>query len=320
VQLAVIALLLVAWGFEARAETLRVAAVFGTAIAEPWVGRIHDALLRMSDRSGISYRWSDEVAPDELGPTLRHYAEQGYELIVADSFNAEALAREVAGDFPHTAFLLGSGGGPVANVSVFDNWIHEPAYLAGMIAGGITAADHVGVVAALPIPEVNRLVNAFCQGAKEVNPGVRCQIGFIGGFFDPERARTEAMAQIEDGIDVIYAERLAAIEAAAECGIAAIGNLADQAPSAPDTVVTSVVWDFAPTLRYALDGIEAGTFVAEDLGRFSLMRHGGAALAAYGPWEDKLPEDLMRLVAERGQAILDGRFRVVIDESDPRAD
>jgi basic membrane lipoprotein Med (substrate-binding protein (PBP1-ABC) superfamily) len=128
------------------------------------------------------------------------------------------------------------------------------------------------------------------------------------------------MAQIEDGIDVIYAERLAAIEAAAERGIAAIGNLADQAPSAPDTVVTSVVWDFAPTLRYAQDGIEAGTFVAEDLGRFSLMRHGGAALAAYGPWEDKLPEDLMRLVAERGQAILDGRFRVVIDESDSRAD
>jgi hypothetical protein len=62
VRLAAIALLLVAWGSEARAETLRLAAVFGTAIAEPWVGRIHDALLRESDRSGISYRSSTRSA------------------------------------------------------------------------------------------------------------------------------------------------------------------------------------------------------------------------------------------------------------------
>jgi basic membrane lipoprotein Med (substrate-binding protein (PBP1-ABC) superfamily) len=89
---------------------------------------------------------------------------------------------------------------------------------------------------------------------------------------------------------------------------------------APDTVVTSVVWDVAPTLQYTLERIEAGTLVSEDLGRFSLMRHGGAALASYGAWADKLPEDLMRLVAERRQAILDGRVRVIIDESDPRTD
>lgn len=315
-----LALLLVAWASDGQAETLKVAAVFGTPVEEPWVERIHSALLRASGPSGILYRWSDDVAPDAVGPTLRHYAQQGYDLIVADSFSAEAPAREVAADFPQTAFLLGSGGGPtVPNVSVFDNWIHEPAYLADMIAGKLTQSDRVGVVAAIPIPEVNRLANAFCHGAREVNPGVRCQTSFIDAFFDPDRAKAAAAAQIEDGVDVIYAERLGAIEAAAERGIAVIGNLADQAASARDAVVASVVWDFAPTLLHALQGVEAGTLAPEDLGRFSLMRHGGAMLA-YGPRADTLPEDVATLVANRRQAILEGRFRVIVDESNPRSD
>ncbi len=59
---------------------------------------------------------------------------------------------------------------------MFDNWIHEPAYLAGMIAGKLTKSNTVGVVAAMPIPEVNRLSNAFCEGAKEVNRGDQVQV------------------------------------------------------------------------------------------------------------------------------------------------
>jgi len=221
-----LALLLVALAADGRAEALRVAAVFGTPVEEPWVGRIHSALLRASGSSGIHYRWSDDVAPDAIGPALRDYAQQGYDLIVADSYGAEAPARAVALDFPQTAFLLGSGGGPTApNVAVFDNWIHEPAYLAGMIAGALTRSDRIGVVSAMPIPEVNRLANAFCHGAREVNPAVRCRTSFIEAFFDPDRARAAAAALIEDGSDVIYAERLGAIEAAAERGVACSATL-----------------------------------------------------------------------------------------------
>ena len=48
-------------------------------------------------------------------------------------------------------------------MSVFDNWLQDPAYLAGMLAGGLTESDTIGVVGAMPIPEVNRIVNAFVQ-------------------------------------------------------------------------------------------------------------------------------------------------------------
>jgi basic membrane protein A len=299
----------------------KVAAVFGTPVEEPWVQQIHSALLRASEESDIHYQWSDQVKPDALEATLRGYAEQGSDLIVADSFAAEELARRVAKDFPTTSFLLGSGGGPAApNVSVFDNWLHEPAYLAGLLAGGLTKSGRVGVVAAMPIAEVNRLANAFCHGAREANPVVDCQTSFIGSFYDPKGAEAAAKAQIDAGADVIFAERMGAIDGAAERGVAAIGHLADQASLAPDSVVTSVIWDWAPTLAYVLAEVETGTLASDDLGRFSLMRHGGAELAPYGRWVDRLPEDLKQLVDSRRQEILDGTFRVLIDESAPRSD
>jgi basic membrane lipoprotein Med (substrate-binding protein (PBP1-ABC) superfamily) len=135
----------------ARAEEpLTVAAVFGTTIEEPWAQRIHAALLGARDEHAITYDWSDDVAPEDLPGVLRDYAEQGYDLITGDSFGAEVAARAVARDYPGITFVLGSGAGPSApNLSVFDNWIHEPAFLAGMIAGGLTESNKVGVVAAV---------------------------------------------------------------------------------------------------------------------------------------------------------------------------
>ena len=187
---------------------LKVAAVFETPIEEPWVNQIHVALLRAKKDLGIQYEWSESVKSADFARVMREYAEKGYQLITGDAFGAERIARRVAVDYPKIAFVFGSGIGPAEpNFGVFDNWIHEPAFLSGMIAGKMTKSNTIGVVAAMPIPEVNRLANAFYAGAKEVNPKVKCKFSFIGSFFDPPKAKEAALAQIEAGVDVIYAER-----------------------------------------------------------------------------------------------------------------
>ena len=89
------------------------------------------------------------------------------DLIIGDAFAAEEAVRAVAADYPDTAFAFGSGCEEQApNFSVFDNWMQDPGYLAGMLAGGLTESDTIGVVAAMPIPEVNRIVNAFVDGRR----------------------------------------------------------------------------------------------------------------------------------------------------------
>jgi basic membrane lipoprotein Med (substrate-binding protein (PBP1-ABC) superfamily) len=205
------------------------------------------------------------------------------------------------------------------NLSVFDNWIHEPAYLAGMLAGGLTKSNVIGVVAAMPIPEVNRLVNAFIQGAHAVNDQVDVKVSYINSFFDLASANEAAQAQIEAGADVLYAERAGVIEAADAAGnVLAIGNMSDQKEIAPATVVTSVTWNMDPTVDYVLTQVAAGTYTAQDLKDFSTMAKGGAALADINTAvTGGVPQDLIDAVKAKEADILSGAFRVDINESTP---
>ena len=308
-------------GVAVAAEKLKVAAVFETPIEEPWVNQIHVALLQAKKEFGIEYTWSENVKAADFARVLHEYARGGYDLIIGDSFGTERITRRVAREYPNVAFVFGSGLGPAEpNFSVFDNWIHEPAYLSGMIAGKMTKSNVVGVVAAMPIPEVNRLSNAFCSGAKGANEAVKCKFSFIGSFFDPPKAKEAAVAQIEAGADVLYAERFGVIEAANVKGVLAIGNMSDQSELAPETVLTSVVWDMWPTVKQVISLVKAGVYSAQDFGQFSFMGKGGSYLAPYHFWEGKLPADVAQAVAERKREILDGTFRVDVDEGIPQSD
>ena len=305
----------------AAAEPLKVAAVFETPIEEPWVNQIHVALVKAKKELGIVYDYSESVKSADFARVMREYAEKGYQLITGDAFGAERIARRVARDYPNVAFVFGSGIGPAEpNFGVFDNWIHEPAYLSGMIAGKMTKSNVIGVVAAMPIPEVNRLANAFYAGAREVNQNVKCKFSFIGSFFDPPKAKEAALAQIEAGVDVIYAERFGVVEAAAEKGVLAISNMSDQSSLGPDTVITGPVWDMWPTIKQAVSLVKAGVYTAQDFGGFSYMSKGGSYLAPYHNFETRLPAAVKNMVEKRKQEILDGTFRVDIDESIPKSE
>jgi len=302
-------------------DKLKVAAVFETPIEEPWVNQIHVALQQAEKELGIEYSWSESVKSADFARVLHEYAQGGYQLIMGDSFGTERITRRVAREYPDIAFVFGSGLGPAdPNFGVFDNYIHEPAYIAGLIAGKTTKSKVIGAVAAMPIPEVNRLCNAFCAGAKEADPEVKCKFSFIGSFFDPPKAKEAALAQIDAGVDVIYAERFGVVEAAAERGIAAIGNMSDQSGLGPDTVVTSVVWDMWPTVKQVVSLVKAGVFTAQDFGQFSYMGKGGSFLAPYHGWDDKLSQEVKDLVEARKQEILDGTFRVDVDEGTPQSE
>ncbi len=312
-----------AGGDAAMAETggLKVAAVFETPIEEPWVNQIHVALLKAQAELGIEYTWSESVKAADFARVMREYAEGGYQLIMGDAFGAERIARRTAAAYPDVAFVFGSGIGPAEpNFGVFDNWIHEPAYLSGMIAGKTTQSNVIGIVAAMPIPEVNRISNAFLAGAREVNPDIKAKVSFIGSFFDPPKAKEAALAQIEAGADVLFAERFGVVEACVEKDVYAISNMSDQSELGPDHVITGPVWDMWPTVQQAIKLVEAGVFTAQDFGAFSFMAKGGSYLAPYHGWEEKLPAEVKEMVAAKTEEIMAGTFRVDVDEGTPKSD
>ncbi|MEP7082772.1 MAG: BMP family protein, partial [Chloroflexota bacterium] len=263
-------------------DVITVFGAYATQIEEPWDGVIHSALEAEAEAGRIEYTFTDDIGyAGDMERVLRETAEQDQpDIIFGDAFGNEEAARAVAAEYPDIAFVFGSGGGPAEpNFSVFDNWIHEPAYLAGMIAGGITESNVIGVVGGYPVPEVNRIVNAFIAGAQFVNGDVEVKVTFLNSWFDPAAAKEAALAQVGAGADVLYAERFGVIEAAQENDLVAIGNMSDQESLAPGHVATSVTWNMGPTVEYVIDQVIAGSYTAQDLKDFSMVGKGGAALA-----------------------------------------
>jgi basic membrane protein A len=299
---------------------IKVAGIYTVPFEQQWAGRIHQALKAAEARGEIEYKASENVSNADYERVMREYATGGSQLIVGEAFAVEAAARKVGKDFPKTMFLMGSSGKPVApNFSVFDNYIQEPAYLTGMIAGGMTKTNKIGMVGGFPIPEVNRLMHAFMAGAKETNPKVEFTVSFINSWFDPPKAKEAAFAMIDKGADILYAERFGVSDAAKEKGKLAIGNVINTQDKYPDTVVASALWKMEPTIDRAIKLVKEGKFKAEEYGQYSMMKYKGSELAPLGTFEKKVPAEIVAKVKAKEADIVSGKFTVKIDDSQPKS-
>jgi basic membrane protein A and related proteins len=294
--------------------------VFATPLEEPWDGAIHSALEQAAADGEIQYKHVDDLSTsDAMERALRDIAtNEKPDAIIGDAFAAEEAVRKVAADFPEIPFAFGSGEKPVPpNLSVFDNWLQDPAYLAGMLAGGLTKSDTIGVVGAMPIPEVDRIVNAFVMGVKETNPDATVKVSFINSFFDPAAAKQAAQAQLAAGADVLFAERDGVIAAAKDAGVPVIGMMVDQESEAPDNVVTSLLWNVRPTVDAVVDQAK-GQPEGTDLGKYSFMAAGGSSIADINTGiTGGVPDDLVAKVDDKRKAMEDGSFKTPVDESAP---
>ncbi|MFL5337730.1 MAG: BMP family protein [Geminicoccaceae bacterium] len=315
------AALTLAWGMVGGAEAqdkLKVAAVYTVPVEQQWVSRIHQALNAAKERGEITYAWSENVANTDYERVMREYAEAGNQLILGEVFGVERAARQVAKDYPQTAFLMGSSFGPEApNFSVFDNYIQECSYLTGLVAGKLTKSNQIGMVGGFPIPEVNRLMHAFMAGASEVNPGAKFTVSFIGSWYDPPKAKESAFAMIDHGSDVLYAERFGVSDAAKERGVKAIGNVIDTQEQYPGTVAASALWHMEPSITKALAAVKGGTFAAEDYGPLSNLAVGGCSIAPISA--ELVPAEVTQLVAAREAEIKSGARKVAVDDSEPKS-
>ncbi|MBA3771399.1 MAG: BMP family protein [Ramlibacter sp.] len=299
---------------------LKVAGIYTVPFEQQWAGRIHQALKAAEARGEIEYKASENVANADYERVMREYATGGSQLIIGEAFAVETAARKVARDFPKASFLMGSSGKPQApNFSVFDNYIQEPAYLTGMVAGGMTKTHKIGMVGGFPIPEVNRLMHAFMAGAKETNPKVEFTVSFINSWFDPPKAKEAAFAMIDKGADILYAERFGVSDAAKERGKLAIGNVINTQDKYPDTVIASALWKMEPTIDRAVKLAREGKFKAEEYGQYSMMKHKGSEMAPLGTFEKKVPAEIVVKVKAREKDILDGKFTVKVDDSQPKS-
>jgi basic membrane protein A len=129
----------------------------------------------------------------------------------------------------------------------------------------MTDSNRIGYVAAFPIPEIIRGINAFTLGVREANPEATVRVVWTNTWFDPAKERAAAEALLDGGADVIaqHQDSGGPQQAAEDRGLYGVGYNADMAPLAPDAVITSAIWNWGPYYIDIVESVMDGTWESE---------------------------------------------------------
>jgi basic membrane protein A len=214
-------------------------------------------------------------------PTLTEFAEsKDWDLIVCGTYNIRESFQAVAQQFPDKKFILydAKDDKSLPNVYSVEHLQNEGSFIAGAAAALLTSSKAplanskkiIGFVAGGENTSINDFLVGYIQGAQSVDPAVKVLISYVGNFKDTAKAKEMAIAQINQGADVVFqvagGAGLGVLDACKDKNVYAIGVDSDQAmvleSSRPDLskiIATSMQKKVNKTVYNAIKGALDGT-------------------------------------------------------------
>lgn len=185
--------------------------------------------------------------------------------------------------FSHCGGMWTEGKHP-KNTGSFFGYIDECQYLNGVVAGHMSKSGKIGFVAAKPIPQVLRNINAFLMGARSVKPGITCSVIFTGDWSMAVKEAEATNSLADQGVDVFTMHvdgPKVIVETAAKRGKMVCGYHASQAKLAPDAYLTGAEWNWLTAYKTIIDAAMAGKAHPNFLR--GGLKEGYVKMSAYGP-------------------------------------
>jgi len=237
---------------------------------------------------------------------LRDVVSQGNKLVFGTTFGYMEPMVKVAADNPNVKFEHATGYKTADNLRTYDSRTYQGAYMAGVIAGGMTKSNVLGVVGSIPIPEVIRNINSFTLGAQSVNPKIKTKVVFVNDWFNPPKETEAAQSLMNAGADVLMqnTDSSAVLQAAEKAGKYAFGWDSDMQSYAPNAHLASAVINWGPyyikATRDALEGNWKG-----NQGSWWGVKEGAIDIVSIS---DKVPAELKDKVEKVKAGLKDGSF------------
>lgn len=130
-------------------------------------------------------------------------ADDGADLIITAGDFKDNLV-EIANEYPNIACVIISENvvDQAKNIYGFDFRVSEASFLAGVVAADRAAqdkADTIGFIGGVDeVAVIQEFFVGYIQGAKYANPDIKIVYNYVGGWGDPDTARTQALAQFND--------------------------------------------------------------------------------------------------------------------------
>ncbi len=243
----------------------------------------------------------------EAEQAMRRLIEQDHAaVVVATSFGYfDPHVLKLAREYPQVRFLhrsnLWQQGRHPDNISVYFGYIDEGQYVSGVVAGSMTRTNKLGFVAAKPVPQVLREINAFCLGARRVNPRAEVHVAFTGDWLDPAKEAEAATRFLNQKADVLACHvdsPKVVIETAEKRGAYSCGYHVSQARLAPKGYLTGAEWNWQKLHVDWVRQLQKGEKVPNVLG--GGLKEGFIKMSPYG----KAVTEKARKVADATQAAL----------------
>ncbi len=203
---------------------------------------------------------------EESLKVMEELIEDGCKIIICNSYGYGEYELEIAKKYPEICFYHAAGEEVSDNLSTYFGRIYQMRYLTGIVAGLQTKTNEIGYVAAFPISEVNRGINAFTLGVKSVNPDAVVYVEWCNSWIGEEESRIATENLIKNhNIDVLtmHTDAMAPLEIAEEKGIWSIGYNFDNSEHYPSSYLTAAVWNWDKFYIPRIQEYGQGKFVSK---------------------------------------------------------
>lgn len=296
-------------GLAAGKEEVKVGFIYVSPVGDAGWSYAHDLARQELDKLphvSTSFVESVQEGPDSERVML-NMARKGFDLIIATSYGYMDPMLKVAKQFPDVAFEHCSGFKTAENMGNYFGRMYQARYLTGLVAGKMTKNNVIGYVAAFPIPEVIRGINAFALGVKKANPEAKVHVVWTKTWYDPPLEKDAAKSLLDMGADVItqHQDSPGPQEAAQEAGAYSVGYNTDMSKFAPKSHLTAATWNWAPLYEQFVEQLHQGTWKAESI--WPGLAEGIVGIAPFGAM---VPQDVRDMVNAKLEAIKDGKDSV----------
>jgi basic membrane protein A and related proteins len=304
-------LLLLVFSGSASAKEMKVGFVYVSPVGDAGWSFAHDQGRQAVEKlDGVTASFVEAVpeGPD-AERVIQNMARKGYDVIFATSFGYMDPMLKVAKQFPKSVFMHCSGFKTDTNMGNYFGRMYQARFLSGMVAGAMTTSNTIGYVAAFPIPEVIRGINAFTLGAQSVNADATVRVVWTKTWYDPATEKEAAKSLLDVGADVIaqHQDSPGPQEAAQEKGVYSIGYNSDMTAFAPKAHLTAPIWNWGPYYQSVVKSVQDGTWKSGSA--WPGMETGIVDLAPFG---EMVPQEIRQMVNAKKAEIASGDTDVFI--------
>uniref|UniRef100_A0A7C2C4Q7 BMP family ABC transporter substrate-binding protein n=1 Tax=Thermus islandicus TaxID=540988 RepID=A0A7C2C4Q7_9DEIN len=322
--------LLVALGLVlAQGEKLKACFIYVGPVGDAGWTYAHDLGRKKAEAAlpWLETRYVESVPEAQALPVIDRLVREGCRVIFATSFGYGEAVLEAAKKYPDVLFAHATGVRRAPNVATYMADFYQVYYLNGLAAGALSKTGKVGYVAAYPIPEVKRHINAFALGVRAVNPKAQVLVRWINAWYDPAKAREATEALLAQGADVFAftEDSPTVVQTAARKGAYSFGHYTPMLKFAPDRVVSGQIVHWEVIYTDFLKKVREGVYTArnlQDVDYFWLLQQGAVEMGAdYGvpinPKHVPLLKRARMSVGGRQVAVYDRIMALLKDMSGP---